>query len=198
MQEVADDAVAAADGVELAHVGFVDDGLHGLRAARRVEVAHDLEDVVDAEETVRVYEALLIAGGEEGCEQAVRLAFAPLVLAHGTGLRGGGGGGSVGAGTVQGGGGRGEGGDRGAGRSLPLALGGIGVAGSGGGGVVICGIVDGGDHGGRPHRSVGKRGQELGIGIERFSCWASNCWEGAIGSVGRLIGLLNSNCCVFI
>lgn len=47
--EVADHAVAAADGVGGADVGLVDDGAHGDLLLKGVEAPDDLHDVADAE-----------------------------------------------------------------------------------------------------------------------------------------------------
>lgn len=79
--EITDVSVAAADGIMGAHVGLVDDGAHGLVALEGVEVADDLDDVTDAEETVSVEELLLLVGGEVRSEEAVGFALAALVFA---------------------------------------------------------------------------------------------------------------------
>lgn len=89
--EVADDAVAAADGVEGADVGLEDDGTHGLFLLEGVEVLDDLGDVADAEELVGVQELALPVVGEVWGKNAVRGALPALVFAGGAGLGGGGG-----------------------------------------------------------------------------------------------------------
>lgn len=117
--EVEDDAETAAGGVERPGVGLEADAGHGLPAARRVEMADDLDDVAHAEETVGVHELPLPLRREERGEHAVLGAPPALVLARRAGLlfsaaaasgssgRGGGGGGHAGgAGTGEGGGGR--------------------------------------------------------------------------------------------
>jgi hypothetical protein len=77
-----DEVVAAADGVLCAHVRLENEGRHGIGGELRTDVLQRLEDLSDAEETVRVEEALLLVRGEVGREWAVRVALAPLVLAR--------------------------------------------------------------------------------------------------------------------
>ncbi|GMN36976.1 hypothetical protein TIFTF001_006457 [Ficus carica] len=78
--KVADDAVAAADGVGGSEVGLEDDGAHGLVLGSRVEVLDDLGDVADSEELVGVEELALVVVREIRGQNAVGCALPPLVL----------------------------------------------------------------------------------------------------------------------
>lgn len=84
--KVADDAVAAADGVGGSEVGLEDDGAHGLVLGSRVEVLDDLGDVADAEELVGVEELALVVVREIRGQNAVGCALPPLVLTRRTSL----------------------------------------------------------------------------------------------------------------
>lgn len=84
--EVADDAVAAADGVGGADVGLEDDGSHGLVLVGWVEVADDLGDVADAKQFMAVEELALAIVRKIRGENAVRGAFSTLVFASSASL----------------------------------------------------------------------------------------------------------------
>ena len=79
--EVADDAVAATDGVGGADVGLEDDSAHGFVFVGRVEVADDFGDVADSEQFMAVEELALAIVRKIRGEDAVWGAFSTLVFA---------------------------------------------------------------------------------------------------------------------
>ncbi|RRT76571.1 hypothetical protein B296_00016981 [Ensete ventricosum] len=123
--EVADDAVATADGIESTHIGLVYDGFHGFGMLVGIEVADDFEDIADAEQAVGVEELVLLVGRKVRGEAAVGVALAALVFAGGAGL---------GCGGLGGGGGGGGGGRK--------AGGGVLAASCFGGSCMGCGASD--------------------------------------------------------
>lgn len=79
--ELADEAQAAGDGVEVADAGLEDDGLHGGELLGGVQVLENLENVADAEEAVSVLEEFGMIGWEVRSKRTLGGALPPLVLA---------------------------------------------------------------------------------------------------------------------
>nr|GLL17825.1 protein YLS9-like [Ipomoea trifida] len=84
--ELPDNPVTTADGINGSHVGFIDNGPHGLVFLRRGEVADDFGNVANTEKLVGVEELALAVVGEIGGEYAIGGALSALVLASGAGL----------------------------------------------------------------------------------------------------------------
>lgn len=87
LAEALDDAGGAAEGVDHPRVGLVDDRLHGVVAQLLRRRGHDPEDVLDAEQAVRVPEPRRLVGREVARQPALRRAPPPLVFARGARLR---------------------------------------------------------------------------------------------------------------
>nr|GMC55716.1 hypothetical protein VITISV_031739 [Ipomoea batatas] len=84
--ELPDNPVTTADGINGSHVGFIDNGPHGLVFLRRGEVADDFGNVANTEKLVGVEELALAVVGEIRGEYAIGGALSALVLASGAGL----------------------------------------------------------------------------------------------------------------
>lgn len=88
--EGGENAVAAADGIVGAGVGFENDGGHGDGFVGGGEVLDNLQDVADAEELVGVEEILLVMGREIWGKRTIRGASSALVFTCGASLGSGG------------------------------------------------------------------------------------------------------------